>query len=65
MTATDSADDERGLEQKAFDDIDQINLLVKKAIRADMKDSPGKRTEFLHEIHELTKSWQDVEVDDE
>lgn len=61
MTDSESTNDERSLEQKAFDDLDDIALMAQNAIAADVRGDASERTDLIHQINELAKSWSDVD----
>lgn len=61
MTDSESNADERSLEQKALDDIDEVAALAEEAIAAEMRGDTGELSSTLHEIYDLARPWNDPE----
>lgn len=65
MTDSESNADDRSLEQKALDDIDDIATMAELALAAEMRDDRSAVSEQLHEIHGIARSWNDPTSDTE
>lgn len=59
MSKSESNTDERSIEQKALDDLDDIASMAERAIAADVSGDATERTALLHEIHDCATSWND------